>query len=219
MLIYEYAKNRSPATESDKNILKEKSDRGKWYVSDIDEVLSSKEQPTITEQIDETSQIYSQLGNKTQSENVILPKDLEDNTVYEGKNFWDKIVPEAKSMFDRKFPGQKPMIIAFRGNGKKSFLQNYKEQFIVGNPFDWQKGQSPLPLGFHLLIIKHSVIYLAASSCSSTLLSSTWLTPASSLNTKISSSSAFIKYFSRATFSIAFGLRLICQSNLESRTY
>ena len=86
-----------------------------------------------------TETIYSDINkdNLTQSENVILPKDLEENTEYTGKNFWNDIVPEAKSMFDYKFPGEKPMLIAYRGNKKKTFLQNYKDGNTVGNPFDF----------------------------------------------------------------------------------
>jgi len=84
-------------------------------------------------------EIYSDINkdNLIQSENVILPKDLEENTEYTGKNFWNDIVPEAKSMFDYKFPGKKPMLIAYRGNKKKTFLQNYKDGNTVGNPFDF----------------------------------------------------------------------------------
>lgn len=31
-----------------------------------------------------------------------------------------------------------PIIIAYRGNKKKTFLQNYKYGNTIGNPFDWQ---------------------------------------------------------------------------------
>ncbi len=86
-------------------------------------------------------EIYAKLGPNTQSENVILPKDLEDNTTYAGKNFWNDIVPEARDMFDnkidRKTGKKRPMLIAYRGNKKKTFLQNYKESYTVGNPFDF----------------------------------------------------------------------------------
>jgi hypothetical protein len=87
-------------------------------------------------------EIYDALGNITQSENVILPNDLEENTTYTGKNFWSEIVPEAKDMFDnktdRKTGEKKPLLIAYRGNSKKTFLANYKDGFTAGNPFDWQ---------------------------------------------------------------------------------
>jgi hypothetical protein len=86
--------------------------------------------------------IYAKLGNKTKSENVILPSDLDENTTYTGKNFWNAIVPEARDLFDnkinRKTGKSELMIIAYRGNSKKSFLQNYKDGLTVGNPFDWQ---------------------------------------------------------------------------------
>ena len=95
--------------------------------------------PTVAPATITTETIYSDINkdNLTQSENVILPKDLEENTEYTGKNFWNDIVPEAKSMFDYKFPGEKPMLIAYRGNKKKTFLQNYKDGNTVGNPFDF----------------------------------------------------------------------------------
>jgi hypothetical protein len=90
--------------------------------------------------------IYEQLGDKTKSENVVLPSDLDVNTTYTGKNFWNDIVPEARSLFDNKMNRKtgklKTMIIAFRGNSKKSFLQNYKDGLTLGNPFDWQDEQT-----------------------------------------------------------------------------
>jgi hypothetical protein len=86
--------------------------------------------------------IYEKLGDKTKSENVVLPSDLDENTTYTGKNFWNDIVPEARTLFDNKLNRKtgklKSMIIAFRGNSKKSFLQNYKDGLTLGNPFDWQ---------------------------------------------------------------------------------
>jgi predicted NAD-dependent protein-ADP-ribosyltransferase YbiA (DUF1768 family) len=88
--------------------------------------------------------IYDKINKDqtTQSENVVLPKDLEDNKIYSGKEFWNKIVPEARDMFDDKVnpkTGQtRPMIVAYRGSHKKTFLQNYKDGLTVGNPFDWQ---------------------------------------------------------------------------------
>ena len=87
--------------------------------------------------------IYEQLGYKTKSENVVLPSDLDVNTTYTGKNFWNDIVPEARDLFDNKMNRKtgklKTMLIAFRGNSKKSFLQNYKDGLTLGNPFDWQQ--------------------------------------------------------------------------------
>jgi hypothetical protein len=86
--------------------------------------------------------IYEKLGDKTESENVVLPSDLEDNTTYTGKNFWNAIVPEARKLFDnkrnRKTGKLELLVVAYRGNSKKSFLQNYREGLTVGNPFDWQ---------------------------------------------------------------------------------
>lgn len=79
------------------------------------------------------SDILSKLGDKTQSENVKLPEDLD--LKYEGVNFWKEIVPEARAMWENE---ANPIIIAFRGNKNKSFLENY-ESNTIGNPFDWQK--------------------------------------------------------------------------------
>lgn len=108
------------------------------YNSNLD--ISDFEAPASEYPI--ADEIYPQMGEITKSENVILPEDLNENTVYEGKNFWDKIVPEAKTMFDDKLNRETgkivTMLIAFRGNRKKTFLQNYKDGKSVGNPFDWQ---------------------------------------------------------------------------------
>jgi hypothetical protein len=92
--------------------------------------------PTIQTFSSETEQLYSQMGNITQSENVVLPGvgNLADVT-YEGKNFWSEIVPEARNWYENP---SNPIIIAYRGNRKKSFLENYKSN-TIGNPFDWQK--------------------------------------------------------------------------------
>jgi len=86
--------------------------------------------------------IYDKLGNKTQSKNVILPKDVDpeaDNigmTYTTAIDFWRKIVPEAVALFGRS---KEPLIVAFRGNSKKSFLENYNSgTHTIGNPFDWQ---------------------------------------------------------------------------------
>jgi len=66
--------------------------------------------------------IYDNLGNKTQSENVILPKDL--GLIYKSNpnNFWTEIEPE----FRKKYPKG---LVAFRGKNS---------DFNIGNPFDWQ---------------------------------------------------------------------------------
>jgi hypothetical protein len=92
--------------------------------------------PTIQTFSSETEQLYSQMGNITQSENVVLPGvgNLDDLT-YDGKNFWNEIVPEARNWYENP---SHPIIIAYRGNRKKSFLENYKSN-TIGNPFDWQK--------------------------------------------------------------------------------
>lgn len=105
--------------------------------SDLEIGIPETPNRALVERISSTEKLYSQLGNKTRSENIILPEDLEENTTYSGKDFWSKIVPEARQMFDRKFPNFSPMIVAYRGNSKKSFLQNYKDGFTVGNPFDF----------------------------------------------------------------------------------
>jgi len=94
-----------------------------------------------TKAIQTIDQIYASLPSKTQSENVILPKDLDENKTYTGKNFWDKIVPEARNLYnnkiDRKTGKTKSLLIAYRGNKNKTFLQNYKDGNTVGNPFDF----------------------------------------------------------------------------------
>ena len=81
--------------------------------------------------------IYDKLGKITQSLNVEIPGkgDLK-GVKYEGKNFWKEIIPEARAWFGDK------LVIAYRGNKEKSFLQNYKggePALTIGNPFDWQK--------------------------------------------------------------------------------
>jgi hypothetical protein len=94
-------------------------------------------------QLSPAAQIYADLGKDTQSVNVVLPSDLEDNTKYNGKNFWNDIVPEARQLFgnkiNRKTGKLELLVIAYRGNSKKSFLQNYRDGMTVGNPFDWQQ--------------------------------------------------------------------------------
>ena len=62
------------------------------------------------------------MGDKTQSKNVILPKDVDpeaDNmgmTYTTAIDFWRKIVPEAVALYGRS---KAPLIVAFRGNSKK----------------------------------------------------------------------------------------------------
>jgi hypothetical protein len=94
-------------------------------------------------QLSPAAQLYADLGKDTQSVNVVLPSDLEDNTTYTGKNFWNDILPEARQLFgnkiNRKTGKLELLIIAYRGNSKKSFLQNYRDGMTVGNPFDWQQ--------------------------------------------------------------------------------
>lgn len=98
-------------------------------------------QQVESKEVKPSEQIYPQLGNKTQSENVILPKDVDpeaDNIgmVYTTAiDFWRKIVPEAMTLYNKS----KPLIVAFRGNSKKTFLQNYNSgSHTIGNPFNWQ---------------------------------------------------------------------------------
>ena len=96
-----------------------------------------------TTESEETARtIYDKLGSQTQSKNVILPENLESKTPYTTKNFWNIIVPEARDAYDNKADRKtgviKSMLIAYRGNSKKTFLQNYKNGNTVGNPFDWQ---------------------------------------------------------------------------------
>lgn len=90
----------------------------------------------VIQNVETARTIYAKLGNKTQSENVEIPGkgDLKDVT-YNSKTFWSEVVPEARGQFGDQ------LIIAYRGNRQKSFLQNYREGFpgiTIGNPFDWQ---------------------------------------------------------------------------------
>jgi hypothetical protein len=85
--------------------------------------------------------IYDILGKDTQSKNVILPKDVDpeaDNigmTYTTAIDFWRKIVPEAMDLYNKA----RPLIVAFRGNSKKTFLQNYNSgTHTIGNPFDFR---------------------------------------------------------------------------------
>jgi hypothetical protein len=83
-------------------------------------------------------QIYSQLGDKTQSKNVEIAGlgDLKD-VKYDPKTFWSKVIPEARAWFGDK------LIIAYRGKKTNTFLQNYKGRLsgepalTIGNPFDF----------------------------------------------------------------------------------
>ena len=82
--------------------------------------------------------IYAEINssNKTQSQNVEIAGigALKDVT-YSGKTFWSEVVPEAKGQFGEN------IIIAYRGNRKNSFLENYEKGYpgkTIGNPFDWQ---------------------------------------------------------------------------------
>jgi hypothetical protein len=85
--------------------------------------------------------LYDKLGNKTQSKNVILPADVDPEADDIGMkyttaiDFWRKIVPEAMVLYNKA----KPLVVAFRGNSKKTFLQNYNSgTHTIGNPFDWK---------------------------------------------------------------------------------
>mgnify|MGYP003530869648 FL=1 len=99
----------------------------------------------VEQQQDVVGQIYSEISkyseNQTQSKYVILPKDVDpeaDNigmTYTTAIDFWRNIVPEAVALFNKS----KPLIVAFRGNSKKTFLENYKSgTHTIGNPFDWR---------------------------------------------------------------------------------
>jgi predicted NAD-dependent protein-ADP-ribosyltransferase YbiA (DUF1768 family) len=82
--------------------------------------------------------IYDKINKekRTQSENVEIAGigNLSD-VQYDSKTFWSEVVPEAKAQFGDQ------IIVAYRGNRKKSFLDNYKNSatgVTIGNPFDWQ---------------------------------------------------------------------------------
>jgi hypothetical protein len=96
---------------------------------------------TTSSSVETAETIYSKLGDKTQSENVILPKDVDieaDNigmTYTTAIDFWRKIVPAAVTLFSKR----EPLIVAFRGNSKKTFLENYNTSAnTIGNPFDFR---------------------------------------------------------------------------------
>jgi len=105
-------------------------------IVEVDDVVENK-----TENKSEISQmIYNELGNKTQSKNVILPKDVDPEADNIGMkyttaiDFWRKIVPEAITLYSKA----KPLIVAFRGNSKKTFLENYNSgSYTIGNPFNF----------------------------------------------------------------------------------
>lgn len=85
--------------------------------------------------------IYALLDKDTQSKNVILPKDVDPEADNVGMkyttaiDFWRKIVPEAMNLYNKA----RPLIVAFRGNSKKTFLQNYNSgTHTIGNPFDFR---------------------------------------------------------------------------------
>lgn len=117
---------------------------GELYIEDVDlrtgiKIVEPSTQPSSN--VETARTIYDKLGNKTQSENIILPKDVDpeaDNigmTYTTAIDFWRKIVPEAMDLYNKT----KPLIVAFRGNSKKTFLQNYNSgTHTIGNPFNWQ---------------------------------------------------------------------------------
>lgn len=67
--------------------------------------------------------IYNKLGNKTESENVVLPNNLGLTYISNPNNFWSEIEP----FFRKNYPNG---LVAFRGK---------QNNFNIGNPFDWQK--------------------------------------------------------------------------------
>jgi hypothetical protein len=114
-------------------------------VSNSEENIVETANLNVEQQQDVVGQIYSEISkyseNQTQSKYVILPKDVDpeaDNigmTYTTAIDFWRNIVPEAVALFNKS----KPLIVAFRGNSKKTFLENYKSgTHTIGNPFDWR---------------------------------------------------------------------------------
>ena len=104
-----------------------------------DEADDTDVDTNVTEPTTQISdQIYAQLGDKTQSENVEIPGigDLKD-VKYDPKTFWSEVIPEARAWFGDK------LIIAYRGKKTNTFLQNYKGRLsgepalTIGNPFDF----------------------------------------------------------------------------------
>ena len=110
-------------------------------ISETDEDVMTDDvmEPETTVNNNQVNIIYSQLGNKTQSENIEIPSiGRLSNVNYNAKTFWSEVVPEAKAEFGDQ------IIIAYRGNKTKTFTENFKSNGIVkrpvtiGNPFDWQ---------------------------------------------------------------------------------
>ena len=117
-------------------------DSGERYEIYKNQFIPTKNQINNTEQKinNNIEKIYSQLGNKTQSKNVILPKDVDPEADNIGMkyttsiDFWRKIVPEAVALYSKS----NPLIVAFRGNSKKTFLENYNSgSYTIGNPFNF----------------------------------------------------------------------------------
>jgi hypothetical protein len=113
----------------------------KTYVDVLYEEEVATEEVASSASVETAETIYSKLGDKTQSENVILPKDVDieaDNigmTYTTAIDFWRKIVPAAVTLFSKR----EPLIVAFRGNSKKTFLENYNTGAnTIGNPFDFR---------------------------------------------------------------------------------
>jgi hypothetical protein len=126
--------------------LKEEEKPRKGYIQYYENLLSKRYSPNFDKGYNEgmnnqneeiqntTDEIYSKLEKKTQSLNVVLPKDL--GLVYNSKTFWSEFFPEFKANYGDQ------VIVAYRGNGTKSFAENFKSNGIVqkpvtiGNPFD-----------------------------------------------------------------------------------
>ena len=147
---------REKAPQSSKWILQDNGlynlidkDGGELYIEDVDlktgmKIVKSTQSSTQPSNSVETARtIYDKINKdeKTQSENVILPKDVDPEADNRGMiyttaiEFWRKIVPEAMDLYNKL----RPLIVAFRGNSKKTFLQNYNSgTHTIGNPFDWK---------------------------------------------------------------------------------
>jgi hypothetical protein len=78
-------------------------------------------------------EIYSTLGNKTQSKNVVLPKDV--GLTYSYSSFWSTFVPALLVKHANA-------VIAFRKSNGKSYADNFKDDangsYAIGNPFNWK---------------------------------------------------------------------------------
>ena len=133
----DYIKLASDKIMNQIKLTAEDLEKGQEFV----DFIESQKQEVVEQPIQnkETAEsIYSKLGSKTQSENVILPKDVDPEADNIGMkyttaiDFWRKIVPEAVALY-------KNVIVAFRGNSKKTFLQNYNSGAnTIGNPFDFR---------------------------------------------------------------------------------